>query len=186
MSRRVLVLIVAALAAAGCGRERLAVPDVEEPLISRGTQPLALPRAGLDVDVPEGWSVARGTAPLVVQTTSGSAAIAIWRYPRTEPLPEDDAQFDAAKAALLQAVKQRDETYKEVSTRRVEVDGEPALELVGDERIAGRERRVRSTHVFAHDAELVVDQYAPPKEFARLDTAVFRPFVQALEIAAPR
>ena len=155
-------------------------------MVTRALAEREFPRAGLRLSLPVPWSDARGQPPLVVQATSGTAAMAVWRYPRSEPLPDDDAALDAAREALLRAVRERDKDYREISTRRIEVDGEPALELVGDQRIAGRPRRVRSTHVFAHGGEVVVDQYAEQADFARLDEAVFRPFVRAVRLGAPR
>jgi hypothetical protein len=180
------VAILAALLATGCGRDRLDVPDVEQPIVARTLAPKDFPREGLRMGLPLQWGFARGEAPLVAQATSGTAAIAVWRYPRTEALPRDAASMEAAQAELLRAVRQRDERYREISTRRTEVDGEPALELVGDQRVGGQPRRVRSTHVYAEGAEIVVDAYATERDFARLDAAVFRPFVRALRIGRPR
>ena len=185
VSRAALAILVALLAA-GCGRERLEVPDVERPLMTRALAPREFPRAGLRIALPVRWGGAAGEAPLVARSTSGSAAIAVWRYPRTEPLPTSSAQLTAAQAELLRAVRQRDEGYREISTRRVEVDGEPALQLVGDQRIAGQSRRVRSTHVFAQGAEIVIDQYATVRDFDRLDGLLFRPSLRRLRIRAPR
>lgn len=178
-------LIAVLLLAAGCGRERLPVPDVDRAAVTGDTTKQAYPQAGLRFDAPAGWGFARGQAPLVASTSNGSATIAIWRYERTEPLPERDAALQTAERALLDTVRQRDRTYREVSTERTEVGGEPAIELVGEQRVANRPRRVRSTHVFAHGAELVIDQYAAPTEFDRLDAAVFQPLVQSLEIDEP-
>jgi len=184
--RRLAALTLAALAAAGCGRERLAVPDVERPVLTRATVPQAFPDEGVAFAAPGSWSVSRGDAPLLAQTSSGTATIAVWRYERTEPLPSGDRQLDAAQEALLGAVRQRDNTYREISTERIEVDGAPAIELVGEQRVAGRVRRVRSTHVYAHGAELVVDQSSEPSDFARLDAAIFRPLVRSLRVDPPR
>ena len=69
----------------------------------------------------------------------------------------------------------------------VDVDGAhppraPGDRLVGDETIEGRRRRVRSTHVFAGGAELVLDAYAAPEHFAETDAAAFRPVVRSLEL----
>ena len=155
-------------------------------MVTSTLTPRGFPSEGLRIGVPSQWGFARGEAPLVAQATSGTAAIAVWRYPRTEPLPRDDTTLRAAQAELLRAVRQRDQRYREISTRRVEVDGEPALELVGDQRVAGQPRRVRSTHVYAEGAEIVVDQYAAVRDFGRLDDALFRRFVRAVRIGRPR
>lgn len=183
---RAAALIALALAAAGCGRERLAVPDVERPVVTRATVSQAVPREGVTFAAPGSWSLGRGQPPLLAQTSSGSASIALWRYERTEPMPGGDEELEAAQEALLGAVRQRDRTYREIATERSEVDGEPAIELVGDQRVAGRTRRVRSTHVFAHGAELVIDQSSEPRDFARLDAAIFRPLVRSVRLEPPR
>ena len=184
--RRLAALTLAAVAAAGCGRERLAVPDVERPVVVERTVPQVFPSEGVRFAAPGSWSLSIGRPPLLVQSSSGSASIAMWRYERTEPLPEGDRELDAAQEALLGAVRQRDRTYREISTERRRVDGAPAIELVGEQRVAGRPRRVRSTHVFAHGAELVVDQSSEPADFARLDAAIFRPLVRSLRLDPPR
>ena len=184
--RRLAALTLAAVAAAGCGRERLAVPDVERPVVGEGTIPQAFPSEGVTFAAPGSWSLSIGRPPLLVQTSSGSATIAVWRYERTEPLPEDDRELEAAQEALLEAVRGRDRTYRAMSTERRRVDGAPAVELVGEQRVAGRARRVRSTHVYAHGAELVIDQSSEPADFARLDAAIFRPLLRSLRVDPPR
>jgi hypothetical protein len=184
-SRPVLAaLAVAALA--GCGSERIDAPDLDQPVISGDAVERAYPDAGLFFEAPASLSFGRGPAPLVVQTASGSATIAIWRYERTEPLPRETAQLDAAEDALASTARQRDQTFREISRRQTKVDGAPAIVLVGDERIAGQPRRVRSTHVFAKGAEYVVDQYAAPDDFEALDGAVFEPLVRSVRIDPPR
>jgi hypothetical protein len=184
--RRSAPALLAALALAGCGRERLAVPGADSPVTTGPVAQQSFPQAGLRIETPTDWGLGRGPAPLVAEASSGTATIAIWRYPRTEPLPEDDTALDAAGDALLGAVRQRDRTYREVSSRRTEVAGEPAVVLVGDQRVAGQRRRVRSTHVFAHGAEVVIDQYAAPADFAAVDAAVFEPAVRSLRLGPPR
>jgi hypothetical protein len=39
--------------------------------------------------------------------------------------------------------------------------------------------------VYAHGAELVLDAYAPPAEFARVDRTVFRPLLRSLTVKPP-
>ncbi len=41
---------------------------------------------------------------------------------------------------------------------------------------------VRSTHVYAEGAEIVVDAFAPEKDFRRVDEQVFRPLLKSLKI----
>jgi hypothetical protein len=45
---------------------------------------------------------------------------------------------------------------------------------------------VRSTHVYAKQAEVVVDAYVAPRDFVNVDREVFRPLVRSLKIDPPR
>ena len=182
----VLTLLLATLASgAGCGRERLEPPDVERPAAPLGTAVDHFPEAGLIVQRPGNWPLVRGRSPLVASAASGTATVALWRYRRSEPLPREDAALDAAQKALEQAARARDGDFALDRARRVEVDGAPGIQLLGTEKVAGRERRVRSTHVYAKEAEFVVDAYAEPADFARVDKEVFRPLVRTLRIEPP-
>ena len=183
--RRASFLMLLLVAAAGCGAERVPVPDVDDATVAGERAPQSYPQAGLTFDAPVDWGFAKGAAPLVASTSNGTGSVAIWRYKRTEALPAKTSQLDSAQAALLDAVKQRDPTYEQVSAKQTKVDGKPAIELVGDQRIAGRPRRVRSTHVYAGAAELVIDQYAAPSDFDRLDEAVFVPLVRSVRLDEP-
>jgi hypothetical protein len=178
-------VVLAAVALVGCGRERLDELDVDRPVVSGATVPQSYPKVGIEFSAPAGWGFGGGPSPLVTQSSSGSATIAVWRYERSEPLPQGEAALTAAREALLGAVRGRDQKYREISTRETEVDGAPAIELVGEQTIAGRPRRVRSTHVFAKGAEVVVDQYAAPADFARVDAAVFKPLARSLRLDPP-
>ncbi len=184
MHRSALTLV--ALLAAGCGADRAAVPDVERPATGGPRGDVAFPAAGMAFEAPSAWRFSPGKAPLVASTSSGAATIALWRYPRSEPLPREDAALDAAQEALLGAIRTRDPRFAERDVRRVEIDGAPGIEVVGDQHVSGRERRVRSTHVYAKEAEYVVDAYAPPEDFAGVDRAVFRPLLRSLKIDPPR
>jgi hypothetical protein len=59
------------------------------------------------------------------------------------------------------------------------------VQIVGDQTVAGRPRRVRSTHVYTRGAELVVDQYAAPDVFGTVDRSVFVPLLRSLKIGKP-
>jgi hypothetical protein len=63
------------------------------------------------------------------------------------------------------------------------VDGYPAIELDAFERINGRPRRVRSTHVFTGSSEVVLDEYAPAALFHSVDHAVFSPLKRSLHLS---
>jgi hypothetical protein len=66
------------------------------------------------------------------------------------------------------------------------VGGVPGVQLVGSERIGLARRRVRSTHLYAQRAELVVDAYAPAGEFEAVDRLAFRPLLRSLRLTSPR
>ena len=177
---------LAALGATGCGAERVDVPDASRPYTIEGPAQRAFPVAGVSFQAPADWRFDVGQAPLVATTSSGSATIAIWRYPRTEPLPREDFALDQADGALQTAAKTRDETFRVQQSRRVKVDGARGIQLVGIETVAGAERQVRSTHVYAKGAEYVIDQYARTRDFPLIDRTVFQPLVRSFKIDPPR
>jgi hypothetical protein len=45
---------------------------------------------------------------------------------------------------------------------------------------------VRSTHIFSHGAEVVVDAYAPPRFFPKVDKTAFKPLLRSLRVTKPR
>jgi hypothetical protein len=44
---------------------------------------------------------------------------------------------------------------------------------------------VRSTHIYAHGAEYVVDAYADADSFRAIDAQVFRPLLRTLRVSSP-
>jgi hypothetical protein len=171
-----------ALAATGCGRDRLDVPDVSRPAPVAGFADVARPAAGVTLRLPTTWTMRDGRAPLVVTSTSGTAAIAVWRYARSEPLPEDAEALREARSRLVEAARTRDASFDLVRARSTRVGGARTISVVGDETIAGQRRRVRSTHVFAEGAEVVVDAYASERDFAAADASAFRRVVRSLQV----
>ena len=186
MLRALALASAAAVLTAGCGAARLEAPDPSRPFSTGGTAVREFPVEGLRFAAPADWSFDRGQPPLVASATSGSATIAIWRYPRTEPLPRTDAELDAAGRALQDAARTRDRTFEKQVARRIRVDGARAVELVGTERVNGRPRRVRSTHVYAKGAEFVIDAYAAPRDFDIVDQSIFQPLIRSTKIDPPR
>ncbi|MDQ3741388.1 MAG: hypothetical protein M3389_10660 [Actinomycetota bacterium] len=168
-----------------CGRERIEPPDTVRPATPSGFAAEAYPQAGVFLDRPGNWPFEPGRPPLLASASSGTATVALWRYLRSEPLPEEEDELDAAQEALESAAKARDSTFVLDEGRRLEVDGAPAIQLLGTETIAGEKRKVRSTHVYAKGAEVVLDAYAPEREFARVDREVFTPMVESLRIDPP-
>ncbi len=182
----VLALGASTLLGWGCGNERTLPPDVKTPGPPLGSNTQSYDAAGLEFQAPAGWNVQPGEPPLVTTIATGQAAVSIFRYPRTEPLPATPAALDAAAAALVDAARTRDPTFAEIKRARLRVDGRPAVVVRGTETVAGQPRTVRSTHVYAFGGEVVVDAIAPAEDFKRVDAEVFRPLVRSLRIRAPR
>lgn len=169
-----------------CGNTRQLPPDVATPGPAFGSERVSYPQAGLILNrAPAGWARIPGTAPAVATIATGQATIGIFRYPRTEPLPRTREQLDAAATALVAAAKARDPSFTEIKRARLKVDGQPAIQIRGTETIDGQPRTVRTTHVYAHGGEIVVDAYAPEASFRRVDAQVFRPLLATMRVSAP-
>ena len=183
-----LLVLVGALLLAGCGAERTPAPDVDTPRGpgARPLRPVRAPEAGVALRVPPNWRLERGRAPAVLTAYSGQAVVALWRYPRTEPLPSNGAALARARRALEREARRRDPSLRLVRGRVTRVDGKPAVEILADGRVGTRPRRLRSVHVYAAGGELVVDAYAPRRHFRRIDAAVFRPLLASLRLSTPR
>ena len=184
MRRRLAVMLAGSLTLAGCGRERIEPPDTVRPASPVGTAEEAYPKDGLFLERPGNWPFRAGRAPLVASTSNGTATVALWRYLRSEPLPTED-QLATAQDSLEQAVKARDGSFDLERSTRIEVDGARGIELRGTETNAGRKRKVRSLHVYAKQAEVVLDAYAAPEDFDRVDREVFDPIATSLRIDPP-
>jgi len=170
---------------AGCGNTQQRPPDLAVPAPPSGATPLSFDAQGVRLAAPGGWHVQAGQPPLVATIQSGPAQIAIWRYPRTEPLPKTGSQLSQARDLLLQAARARDQTFKEARTAITRLDGHPAIEVRGTETVGGRPQAVRSTHVYAFGAEVVVDAFAPANVFGQVDRDAFRPLARSLRLQAP-
>jgi len=184
---RIASLAVAALASvvAGCGNERAQPPRGLTSALPEGKQQASFPGEGIAFSQPANWSRTIGEAPLVTIVFSGRAAIAVWRYPRREALPDSAPQLERARRALIAAARARDRTLEVTSSRVTRVRGVRAVELVGTEQVGLARRRVRSTHLYGQGAEIVVDAYAPPGEFDRLDRTAFLPLTASLRLSRP-
>jgi hypothetical protein len=174
-----------AAVAAGCGNERQDAPRVPQAASPSGKRTERLARYGLVFTRPRNWSLFEGRPPQLASVSSGRAIVTLWRYRRVERLPRSDADLVRARKALVAAARRRDKTLRIVSARGLRLDGVPAVEIVADERIGLVRRKVRSTHLYAHGAELVVDAYAPTGEFARVDSAAFVPLLRSLRLTEP-
>jgi hypothetical protein len=187
LGRRPPAFAVAAIVAvlAGCGNDRTPAPRVAAPAAPVGRRAVDFRSVGVAFDRPANWALNAGTAPQVAVVASGRAAVVMWRYPRAEPLPKNADDLGRARRALIAAARARDRSLRVLSSRTVAVGGARGVELVADERLGASRRQVRSTHLYAEGAELVVDALAPPAEFARVDRTVFRPLLRSLSITRP-
>jgi hypothetical protein len=59
------------------------------------------------------------------------------------------------------------------------------VQIRAREHIAGQPRTVRSTHIYAHGAEYVIDAYADADSFRQVDAQVFRPLLRSLHVSSP-
>lgn len=143
------------------------------------------PSAGLRLKAPTDWQVQPGNPPLVADVRSGLASVAVWRYPRTQTLPQTRAELHTALRRLVALVRTRDTTFRLESAGVVTVAHRGALQLRGRETIDGAPREVRSTHLYAHGAEIVIDAFAPPGQFRQVDRRVFHPLLRGLRIVTP-
>ncbi len=182
--RRSALLALAATAvaafAAGCGDD-----SSSSSTTAAGPAGGDYPAAGIRFTPPEGYSVAGGKGRLVATVQAGQATVAIWRYPRKEALPKSKDELKAARDALVKAAEKADDTFEIVKTAPTEIAGQPAVQIRARETIAGKPRTVRSSHLYAYGAEIVVDAYAEHDSFRQVDADVFRPLLRSLKVTAP-
>lgn len=167
------VCLCAGLALGGCGNSRTPPPSSLAPAVPNGFRTLTYNAQGIALSAPRNWSVIPGRGPLVSTVTSGSAVMALWRFPRTAPPPAGRRSLQRVKLELVSEARSRDPSLRLIGALVSAAGAAPAIELDAIERIGGQPRRVRSTHLFERHAELVLDEYAPPGVFPSVDTAVF-------------
>lgn len=183
-----IVLVLLAVAPAGCGNEQTPVPDLSLVPAPKAFREAPFDAQGVRFRAPTNWRVLPGQAPQVATVAIGGAQVAIWRYPRTEPLPETRAQLNAARDALVAQIESRDPTFKLTSTRLVLKKGLRAVEVVGvGMNLTNQtvQRSMRSLHAYGRGAEIVMDAFAPPKDFARIDEQTFGPMTRSLRLGPP-
>jgi hypothetical protein len=185
MRRSILLLSALAATLTGCGAARRPPPDVVTPQTPKGSQAVRVAPAGVSFTAPGNWRVTRGPAPLYATVTSGRATIAIYRYARVEKLPRTAKQLAAAASAHASAGLTRDPTLTELTGVRVRIDRRPGFQTRATEHILGLPRTVRSTHLYAHRGELVIDAFAPAEDFQRVDAEAFRPLLRSLRVSRP-
>jgi hypothetical protein len=183
--RNAVVPAALAVLLAGCGNDRTPVPDLSLVPAPKAFREAFFDEQGVRFRAPTNWRVVPGESPQVATVAVGTAQVAIWRYPRTEPLPETRAQLGAARDALVAQIRSRDPTFKLRSTRLVMKRGLRGVEVVGvgtNLTNQNARRSMRSLHAYGLGAEVVMDASAPPKEFHRIDDQTFGPMARSLKL----
>ena len=184
-----IALVALAPLLSGCGNDRTPVPDLSLVPAPKAFREAFFDEQGVRFRAPTNWRVVPGSDPQVATVAIGTAQVAVWRYPRSEPLPETRAQLDAARDALVAQIESRDPTFKLTSTRLVLKPGIRAVEVVGiGTNLTNQsvQRSMRSLHAYGRGAEVVMDAFAPPKDFARIDEQAFGPMSRSLKLRAPK
>ena len=190
MPRTLLTLLAgAAILLAGCGNERTPVPDLGLIPAPKGFREAGVKAQGVQFRAPTNWRVVAGSDAQLATVAIGDAQVGIWRYERSEPLPETRAQLGAARQALVAQIESRDPTFKLTSTRLVVKPGFRGVEVVGTGTNLANgsiQRSMRSLHAYGHGVEGVMDAFAPLRDFARVDEQTFGPMARSLRLTAPR
>lgn len=183
--RRLAGILIAAAVLAGCGNARTQPPDIEHPDPPFRSRAVDYGEAGVAFTAPGNWQELPADGPLIGGIRNKTATVAVWRYPRAEPLPRDRLALKQVKGLLEARIVQRNPTFRVRSSRLRRRDGAAGIELVGSQTIAGLPYDVRSSHLFKAGAEVVVDAYAPPSDFRRVNRTVFGPLLRSLEVTVP-
>jgi hypothetical protein len=183
--RRCFALLGIAVFVAGCGNPKAKAPVVTTTSQAFGFLPQSIPAQGISFERPREWRYLPGAAPLLATMSSGLTTIAVWRYPRNEPLPTTLDELTAARDALVAAAKARDSTFKVIKAKGTRAAHHPAVVIIADETIAGQPRRVRSTHIYAAGSEVVVDAFAPADQFEQVESPIIVKLVRTFEITSP-
>ena len=181
---RALTCLAAAALLSGCGNDRTPPRDIG--VIQAPGDFHTVRLSGASLKAPANWLNTPGAGRRLATFSAGEAQIAIWRYPRTEPLPESRAQLHATRKSLIAQVQARDPTFALTSSRLLRRSGLRAVELVGVGTAQGVQRSIRSLHAYGHKAEVVVDAFAPTKDFPRVDEQTFRPVLRSPKLVAAR
>jgi len=178
--------LAAAVLLVGCGNDRTAPPEIGLTKAPGGFRPVAYPTHGVALRIPNNWRVEAGEGNRVITVNAGFGQVTVWRYVRDEPLPRTRTHLHNARKALIAQVQARDPTFELASSRLIMRPGLRAVEIVGVGTNQGARRRSRSLHAYGRGGEVVVDAYAPVKDFPRVDEQTFRPVLRSLQLRAAR
>ncbi len=130
-------------------------------------------------EAPLNWVKRIRTNPGIFRVASGSADVSGWAYPRYQRLPRTRAELATARDALVRLAKLRNPTFRLTASALTNLQGWPAIELRGTQKILGRVIETHSVHVF-RGGEYVFEALAPAEEFAVADQQVFAPLLRSL------
>jgi hypothetical protein len=177
------LLLACAALAAGCGNERQPAVDPATLAAPGAAEEVRFRRVGMRFEAPHNWDLREREAPQVFSLSSGAGFVTGFAYPRDEPLPDTDAELEAAERRLVREVRDRDEDFDFAGSRLTEVAGSRAIELRGTQVLSNRRLAIRSVHVFEGSVEYVLEAIAPPgADFRRTDLDVLRPLLRSLEL----
>jgi hypothetical protein len=171
-----------ALALTGCGNEKSTIDELAaEP--SAKTRKLDYPDVGMSLELPRNLNVKEVGRPGVFRAALGSqAVVSAFAYRRREQLPANERELEQALKRLERAAEKRSRSFALRDSRTTEVAGARAVELLGDQTLSQGRLRTRSLHVYEGKAEYVIELLAAPKDFERLDRALFGLIRRSLEV----
>ena len=105
------------------------------------------------------------------------------------PDGSDDVDVEMLQQIFAAQIESRAPTFKLTSTRLVVKPGFRGVEVVGtgtNLTNGSIQRSMRSLHAYGHGLEVVLDAFAPPRDFARVDEQTFGPMARSLRLIAPR
>jgi hypothetical protein len=173
------VLAVCSLAA--CGAERHKVPPIKVSVDSPRKH-FRYASVGLDIELPSAAPGDRRRPPGVFRSSLGESFIAGFAYRRAEQLPRNRGELEAARRRLVAQINKRDRSFRVIRSRSTRAAGARAVEVVGDQRIAGATLRTRSLHVYKGSGEYVLDMLSPVRDFAGMDRTYFAPAVRSVKV----
>lgn len=175
-------LLLTTVGVAACGEGPAPEPSVGRPVLDPSGEPFAFPEGG-SIDLPASWTITPGPAggPEVVRAQSGQGQVVVWRYARSERLPESTRDLRNTRRSLINAVKARDPQFKFTAKLLRELP-EPGVELAGTGKFAGATRSVRSLHGYANGVETVVDCIGPVGDGAQFNSTICQPVLASLQL----
>jgi len=174
-------VLALALVLAGCGNERVPPPDIGRPAAPIAYETFTTPGEELSFDVPRNWDAVPGPGPELARIASGSAVATVYAYERDD-LGTGEEDLEEHRERLIDSLQERAPGFQVTNTRIEEIAGIPAIEIRGRGRVGIRDVRTRALHLYAADAEYVIDAYADPAVFALANRFCFAPLVDSLEL----